>query len=79
MIQRGGGACFLLESAETIRVLRKGRRQHLDRDVAPQPRIVCSIDLAHATGAKRSEDGVGPEANTGGQGHEGPDSSWSSS
>lgn len=39
MIQRGGGAGFLLEPLEPFRVARELGRQHFDRDVAMQARI----------------------------------------
>ena len=69
MVQRGGGACFLFESAEAIDVSRKCDRQHFDRDVASQPRVARPVDLAHAAGADGREDFVGAEPVTGRQGH----------
>ena len=38
MVQRRGRACFLLEAAQPIGIGRERRRQHLDRDVTPEPR-----------------------------------------
>ena len=38
------------------------RRQHLDRDVAIEPRVAGAIHLAHAAGAEQRDDLVGPEA-----------------
>ena len=43
-------------------------RQHLDRDLASEPRVAGAIHLAHAAGAERGDDLVGAEAGTGGEG-----------
>ena len=48
------------------------RRQHLDRDVAPQARVPGAINLAHASRAYRREDLVRPEAGPGFDCHETP-------
>ncbi len=61
MVQDARGLRFLLEAAQAVRVGRERRRQHLDRDVAPEPGILRAIDLAHSTGADRLEDLVGAE------------------
>ena len=37
-----------------------GRRKHLDRHLAAQPRVARPVDLAHAARAERREDLVGP-------------------
>ena len=42
-------------------VLREARRQDLDRDLAPEPRVLRPVDLAHPSGADRREDLVGAE------------------
>jgi len=48
MVQRAGGASFLLETAQPIRIGRKGRRENLDRDVAAEAFVVGPIHFAHA-------------------------------
>jgi hypothetical protein len=58
MVQRGGGARFLLESLEAIHISRKCDRQHFDRDVASQPRVARSVDLAHAAAADQTLDDI---------------------
>jgi len=67
MAQRGQQPCLALETRQPLRIERKCRRQHLDRHIAPQPRITGAENFAHATGAKRGDDFVGAEAGTGGQ------------
>ena len=64
-----GGLRLLLEAAQAIGVLRERRGQDLDRDLAPEPRILRAVDLAHAAGADLAEDLVGAELRTGRQGH----------
>ena len=61
MIQRGRGARFLLEAAQTIGVGGEGRGQHLDGDIAPEPRIARAIHLAHAPGSDEGDDLVRAE------------------
>src|SRR5215831_13239118 len=48
MIQRAGSTSLLLETMQTLRIIRITRRQHLDRDVAAQLRIAGKIHLAHS-------------------------------
>ena len=45
----------------TLGVGREVRRQDFDRDVAPELAVARAIDLAHAAGAERRDDCVGPE------------------
>ena len=66
MVQRRGRVSFLLESAEAIGI---GRGQHLDRDVAPKPRIAGAIDLAHAARADLGGNLIRPEAGARCEGH----------
>ena len=61
MVQRRGRAGFLLEAVEAIDVGRERRGQHLDRDVASEPRIARAIDLAHAARAEGGHDFVRAE------------------
>ena len=70
MVQRRGSAGFLLESMETIDVSGKRGGQHLDGDVAPEPRIVGAVDLSHSAAAQRRKDFVRAEPSAGCEGHE---------
>jgi hypothetical protein len=47
MIQRGGDAGFLLESAQAIGIDAELGGQDLDRDVSAEPRIVRAICSSH--------------------------------
>ena len=55
--------CAHVRSAEQV------RRQHLDRDVAPEPRVAGAIDLAHPARAERRQDLVGTEFRPGRERH----------
>ena len=55
--------------AQAIGVLRERRRQHLDRHLAPEPRVLRPVDLAHPARAERREDLVGAELRSGGERH----------
>jgi hypothetical protein len=46
VVQRGERAGLLLEALEPIGVGRQCRRQHLDRDVASQPRVAGAVDTS---------------------------------
>ena len=65
MVQGRRGAGFLLEAAHAIGIFRKSGRQHLDGDVASEPRVTRAIDLAHAAGADGCEDFVRSEPSAG--------------
>lgn len=56
VIQRRGGARFLLEAAQSVGISRECRRQNFDRDIAHEPRIARSIDFAHAARADERAD-----------------------
>ena len=58
-----------LEARERVGVGREPRRQHLDRDVALEPRVARAIDLAHAARAEGRRDLVGAEASAGRHAH----------
>ncbi len=62
VVERGGGARLLLEAAEAVRVLRELLRQQLERDLAPEPRVLRAEDLSHPAGAEWAEDLVRAEA-----------------
>ncbi len=61
VVQRGDGARFLLDTPQPVCVLRQRLRQHLDRHVAPEPRVSCAVHFPHASGAQRRDDLIGPE------------------
>ena len=69
MIERGGRVRLALEAPEPLGIGRQRRGQHLDRDVAPEPRVAGAIDLAHSTRAERRDDLVGTQARSGGEAH----------
>jgi hypothetical protein len=50
-----------LEAGQVIGILGKPRGQHLQGDVAAEPRILRPINLSHAAGAQRTEDFVRTE------------------
>jgi hypothetical protein len=65
MVQDPGRPRFVLEAAQTIRILRKGRRQDFDGDLATEPGILRPVDFSHAARAERREDLVGTKATAG--------------
>jgi hypothetical protein len=69
MIQRGDGARLTLEALFGLCVRRKMRRQNLDRNVSPQPRIARAIHFAHAPRAKGGLNLVGSEFRASGESH----------
>ncbi len=56
MIQRREQHRFLLEACEPVGLLRELRRQHLDRDLAPELGVERAVHLAHAPGPEKAED-----------------------
>jgi len=61
MIERGCGASFLSETAQTLGIGGVARRQDLDGNFAAEPRVPRAVDFAHAAGAKQREDLVWSE------------------
>ena len=61
MRQRGHRPRLAGESRDGVGVEVAVRRQDLDRDVTPEPRVVGTIDLAHAAGSKERDDPVRAE------------------
>ncbi len=55
---------FLLEAVQAIGIVRESRRQHLDRDLAPESRVLGQVDLAHAASPERLENLVWTEGFT---------------
>ena len=76
MIERGEQLRFALEPRETIRVADEGVGQHLDRDVAAQLGVARAIDLAHAAGAERRDDFIGPESVPAASNMDSPGGAW---
>jgi hypothetical protein len=60
---------FAVEARVERRVPGERRREDLDRDRPPQPRIAGLVHLAHPARAERRDDLVRTEAGTGGQRH----------
>ena len=58
MIQRGERAGLLLETSESVGILREEVGQYLDRDRTLELRVVRAIDLAHSA---RAEPGLDPK------------------
>ena len=59
MVERAGGPRLLLEAAQALGVGGERGGQHLDRDVAAEPRVAGAVDLAHAARAERRRHLVG--------------------
>src|SRR5215813_9871336 len=52
VVERRGGAGFLLEAAQAVRIPGELGGQQLDGDLATESRVFGQIDLAHSAGAK---------------------------
>ena len=68
MIQRGGGARFLLEPRKPFGVGGERLGQDLDGHIPAEPGVARLVDLAHPAGAERRRDFIGAEASAGCQG-----------
>ena len=55
MIERCEQLRFTFEAGEAIGIKRKRFGQELQRDIAPQLRIPCAIDLAHTADPERPD------------------------
>jgi len=60
MVQRGGGARFLLETVPVVRIVAGSGADKLQRHVAPQPFVPRAKDFAHCSGADLFEDPIMP-------------------
>ena len=69
VIERRGGAGFLLEAAQTVGITGELGGQHLDRDLATESRVFCQIDLAHSAGAELRDNLIMIEACARGNDH----------
>src|SRR5437899_12985789 len=56
MVERGNGARLIAETPAGLGGIQQARRQHLERDQPPQPRIPRLVDDAHAALAELFED-----------------------
>ena len=62
MIQRRGGAGFLLESPDRVGIARERGLQQLHRDVAAKPGVVRQVDFPHSAAADERQHVVGADA-----------------
>jgi hypothetical protein len=62
VIERRGRSCLELEAAPQRRIADPLRRDHLQRDLASQPRVAAAIDFAHSADADQPLDAVRTEA-----------------
>ena len=69
MAERGDRLRLALEPLAALRVTRELAREHLDRDVAREPRVPGAVHLAHASGAEGCHDFVGSKTLARGEGH----------
>src|SRR5580658_1734168 len=60
MVQRGGGPSFLLEAAQMVRIVARGRPDQLQCNVASQPFVARAKDFAHRSCTDLFEDPVVP-------------------
>ena len=61
VIQGGNRLRLLLKTPQPLGIAGKSCRQHLDRDLAVEPRITSPIHLTHAARAQRRLDLIRPE------------------
>ena len=64
MVERAGGARFLLESPQT-RFIMRPRGQGLDRHVTPESRVPRAIHFAHSASADERDDLVRTDVSSG--------------
>ena len=67
MVQRGEELRLASEPCDTLGILREGRGENLDRDVAVELRVPCAENLAHSSRSERTEDLVGSEMRADGE------------
>ncbi len=65
VVERGSGPGLLLEALQPLRVGGQGGRQHLDRDLAPEPRVPRLVHLSHSPGTQGRLDLVRTESRSG--------------
>ena len=69
MVQRRGGARFLLEPPVQVRIGGESCGENFEGDVASEARIARAIDLAHAAGTDQGNDFIVIDARPGRKGH----------
>ena len=69
VIQRREGLRFAVQPGEPFDVASERVREHLNRDVAIQPRVPRAKHLAHSAGANRGDDDVRAELRAWSEGH----------
>jgi hypothetical protein len=69
MVQGREDLRFALEAGQSIGVVRERRGKDLQRDVAREPRVARSPDLAHSARSEGGLDFVRAQACAGGKGH----------
>jgi hypothetical protein len=72
VIERRHRPRLALEPQQPLGVARHRLRQHLDRHLAPEPRVASPVHLPHPPGPQQAENLVRPQPRTGGQGHGAP-------
>jgi hypothetical protein len=65
MFERGEHLRLAPKAREALRIINKCIRQDLDSDIAPEPRIVRTVNLTHAACANERGDFICAEASAG--------------
>jgi hypothetical protein len=65
MVERRGDASLLEKSPHALMVVRTGMSEHLQRDIAVQPKIGRAIDVTHPTARQQADDAIGPDEGVG--------------
>ena len=68
MIQAAGGTGLARDGGDVCDV-DPGGAQDLDRDIPPDPRVACAVNLTHPALAEKPDDLVRSEAIAGREGH----------
>ena len=55
---------FFIEAPPHLRIRAQGRSNHLQRDIASEPRVVRTVDLAHAAASNKGTNRIGAEPRT---------------
>src|SRR5580658_389798 len=69
MVQGSHRPRFLLESAQTVGIGSDRDRQHLDRNIAQQTSVACTVDFAHSASTDERNYFVGSELSFRSEGH----------
>jgi hypothetical protein len=65
VVERGEELRLPLKTRDALAVARKGVRQQLEGDLAPEPRVARAPDVAHASDAEEGENLIRAEARSG--------------